>query len=276
MKNSIFNILFLIMLYLSSSVYAQQDVLKVGVVPQFDARRIQSIWQPIIEDLTRVSNLHIKFVGSKNIPEFEKQLLRGDFDIAYMNPYHLIKANESIGYHPILRDTEKMLGGIIVVHKDSGIREANQLAGHTIAFPAPNALGASLLPRAELGEKYGISFKAKYVNSHSSVYLNVAMRLVDAGGGVLKTLKKQPQNIQDSLKVIHRSEKVSPHPIAVHPRLSAQVVKKIRESFIQLSNKTRGKSLLSQIPIKNIGVANLAEYQSLSGMGLDKYYQKKD
>lgn len=251
---------------------AADQSLKFGVVPQFDARRIQTIWQPVLDALEKQSGLRFELIGSPGIPEFEKQFLAGDFDFAYMNPYHLLKAHQSQGYTPLARDVGKTLFGIVVVRKDSPVQDVKDLDGKEVAFPAPNALGAALLPRTEFGEIYKINIQPRYVRSHSSVYLNVVTGQTVAGGGVQKTLQEQPANIRDTLKVIYKTPHVAPHPVVVHPRVDKATSDKVREAFLQLGNSPEGRELLANIPMKKVGRATLEDYEPLKQMGLDKYY----
>ena len=251
---------------------AAEKNLRFGVVPQFDARKIQLIWQPILDALEEQTGIHFELVGSPSIPEFEKQLNAGEFDLAYLNPYHLLKANDLQGYVPLVRDVGRMLSGIVVAHKDSPIESVQDLDGKRVAFPAPNALGAALIPRAEFGERYKLDVEPMYVNSHSSVYLNVVTGLAIAGGGVGKTLQAQSAEIQDALKIIYKTPQVAPHPVAAHPRISTETRKIITQAFIQLGDSQENSGLLSPIPMKEVGLATLDDYEPLRHMGLDKYY----
>ena len=80
-----------------------------------------------------------------------------------------------------------MVGDSFLVYwlpkKGGNIEHLQQLEGKDIAFPAPNALGASLIIRADLVQLHRVSFTPKYVQTHSSVYLNVALGRMAAGGG---------------------------------------------------------------------------------------------
>lgn len=255
-----------------TTISAAEQTLRFGVVPQFDARRIQTIWQPVLDALEKQTGIHFELVGTPSIPEFEKRLLAGDFDFAYMNPYHLLKAHEAQGYTPLVRDVGRSLFGIVVVRKDSPVEEVQDLDGKAVAFPAPNALGAALIPRREFGEVYKIDIEPEYVRSHSSVYLNVVTGRAVAGGGVQKTLQAQPANIRDALKVIYKTPKVAPHPVAVHLRVPGAVRDKVREAFLQLGDTPEDRELLAKIPMKRAGWASLEDYEPLKQMGLDKYY----
>ncbi len=259
-------------LCLPASSVASDKVYKLGVVPQFDSRRIKKIWQPILDTVSERTGIHLELAGSANIQAFEKQFTAGEFDFAYMNPYHLLKAEQAQGYQPLLRDIGRMLYGIIVVRRDSSIEQVTDLSGKTVAFPAPNALGAALIPRTEFGEIYKIDIAPKYVRSHDSVYLNVLMGQAVAGGGVQKTFNKQPDNIRNALKIIYQTQKVAPHPIAVHPRVPEKIKDGILKAFLSLGNTNEGRAMLKEIPINQVGKAVSEDYEPLKYLGLDKYY----
>lgn len=261
-----------VLLSLSAAVQANQKIFSFGVVPQYDARQIKAIWQPILDQVSKQSGIQIELVGSPSIQIFEKQFQDGKFDFAYMNPYHLIRANQMQGYHPFLRDVGRSLHGIIVVLKDSPITTVAELQGKTVAFPAPNALGAALIPRAEFGEIYHLQINPKYVRSHDSVYLNVVLGQADAGGGVQNTLAKQPEKVRNALKIIYETQKLAPHPVSAHPRVSQRIVEKVTNAFIALEKTTEGRRMLEAIPIKQLGVTTLNDYDPLQKLGLEKYY----
>ncbi len=263
-------VVFLLLLQATTSALGDK-IYSVGVVPQFEARRIAKIWQPILDEVSQRSGVKLELKASPNIPTFEKEFSAGEFDFAYMNPYHAIVANEKQGYAPLLRDNGRNLFGIIVVKKDSAIQSVSELDGKTVAFPSPNALGAALLPRAEFDRKFNININELYVKSHSSVYLNVLLGKVAAGGGVQKTLSQQPENIRNKLRILYKTDPVPPHPFTAHSRVDKSVQDKVKAAFLELGNDEKGKELLKKIPMKKIGSANINDYEPIKKLGLDKY-----
>ena len=250
----------------------ERDTYTIGIVPQFEIRHIRKIWKPIFDEIEKDTGLKIKFKGSPTIPDFEKELNAGTFDFAYMNPFHMLQAEKEQGYIPMVRDVGRKLHGIIVVRRDSPIKSIKELDGKKIAFPSPNALGASLLIRANLKKDFKINFNPIYVKTHSSVYLNVLVKQTEAGGGVLKTLNQQKDNIKGALRILHKTPKVAPHPLAVHPRVSQEVRNKIKSTLIKLGESIVGQSLLAKIPMKKIGVATISDYAPLKKLNLDEFY----
>ena len=243
-----------------------------GVVPQFEARKIHAIWKPILNELTAKTGITFKLVGTGTIPSFEHSFEQGKYDFAYMNPWHSITAFEKAGYVPLVRDGSRQLVGILVVRKDSGIKNISALNDEIIAFPAPNALGASLLMRAELKRLHNINFHPIYVDTHSSVYLNVVLNQTKAGGGVQSSLNKQEPIVRELLKTIYKTRPINPHPISVHPRVPKEVVQKVIQAFIDIGNDPEKKKLLEKIPMKNPIKANIQDYLILKKMNLENFY----
>ncbi len=244
-------------------------VYRVGVVPQFDSRTTHDIWTPILAQLQTRTGLRFELVGSPNIPAFEKKFEQQEFDFAYMNPYHVALAGSH--YVPLVRDVATPLQGIIVVLKDSPIKKLSDLQGKNMDFPAPNALAASLLPRAKLNE-LGITVQARYVKTHPSVYLNVALGQTDAGGGIQQTLDEQPIQVRDKLRIIDKTAAVAPHPLVASSRISKEVREKVRAAMLALGETADGRAMLKRIPMDKVGLATPADYETLKTMGLDKVY----
>ena len=228
----------------------------------------------MLNAVEKQTGLKFELVGSPTIPKFEEQLLQGEFDFAYMNPYQYLLSNQSQGYTSLVRDVGRSLYGIVVTRKDNALNSAHDLDGKVIAFPAPNAFGATLLLRAELKEKFHISIQPKYVRNHGSVYLNVLTGLADAGGGVQKTLSQQAEKVQKGLKVIYKTDSAAPHPIAAHRRVAQAVKDAVRNALLYLGETPAGRDILAEIPIVKIGQATDLDYEPLKQMGLDKYYVK--
>lgn len=246
-----------------------------GVVPQFQHRRILKIWRPILNEIEKRTGIKLNLTGTPTIPAFEKKFMKGDLDFAYMNPYHILVASQSPGYIPLVRDGSRRLQGILVVRKDSKIKNMIELNNKLVAFPSPNALGASMLIRADLEKRHDIKLIPKYAQTHSSVYLHVVKGLVVGGGGVMSTFKAQKPEIREKLKIIFKTRSVIPHPVTAHPRVPKHHVRKIKAAFLALGKTQEGREMLSKIPMKKIVSSFKDEYMSLADWGLDKYYTRE-
>lgn len=244
----------------------------IAVVPQFDLRRIEAVWRPIIDHLQTATGARFTLVTEPTIPAFEKGLHAGAYDFAYMNPYHYVVANRRQGYQALVRDVEEKLYGIVVVRKNSELTDVRMLDGRKVAFPAPNAMGAALIPRAEFARKHHIKITEVYVKSHDSAYLNVLLGQADAAGGIRATFDQQKPEVRDGLTIIYETERYAPHPLAVHPRVPIDLTARVLQALLALGAEPRGAALLAEIPVKSIGTARDSDYDPLRTLGLEAFY----
>jgi phosphonate transport system substrate-binding protein len=267
------SVLLALFLSFSHSLFAAQTAtstaktLKLGVVPQQSAKVLAKLWTPISLYLSEKTGMNIIFSTARDIPTFEKRLLAGEYDIAYMNPYHFTVFNQKPGYQAIAKEQSKRIKGIIVVPKDSPITQLSQLDGKTLAFPAPAAFAASVLPRAKMRAD-GIEITPKYVSSHDSVYLSVARGFFPAGGGVMRTFNNTDAAISDKLKVLWTTPGYTPHAVAVHPRLGAETAQLIQSALLGMYDSEQGKKLLASVKFKNLGPAISSDWDDVRALDI--------
>lgn len=225
------------------------DYYTFAIVPQQAASELAETWSPVLAWLSQKSGVQLRFATSPDIPQFEQRVAEGRYDFAYMNPYHFVEFNKAPGYNALARAKGNRIKGIVVVHKDSPIKDLKDLNGKTLVFPAPAAFAASILPRAEL-RRQGIDFTPKFVSSHDSVYLNVAKGLFPAGGGIQRTLNLTDEATQSNLRVLWTTPTFTSHAIASHPRISADVRARLWQAMEAMSNDPQGLVLLEKIGFK--------------------------
>lgn len=253
-----------------------QKVLKIGVVPQFSPKRIITIWSPIIEELEQKTGYKFQIIGTPSIPEFEKEYQKGTYDIAYMNPYHSVVANQMQGYEAVLRDGTKSLFGVLVVKKEDNIRDIKELDGEKLSFPAPNALGASLLMRTELKTVHNIEIEPVYVKTHTNSYLSVLEGKTRAGGGVMRTFNELGDDIKNQLRIFYETQKTPPHPIVIHPRVDDQTREAVVNALLEMGSDEELNAYLEKIPIKKITKTTQEAYRMLEDLGMEKFYVNPD
>jgi len=254
------------------AAYADEKAYTVGVVPQFEQRKLYAIWKPIIEDLEKRTGTTFDLKSTLTIEEFEKAIERGDFDFVYLNPYHIVQVHDKQGYIPLVAD-KVALRGILVVRKDSAIQSPAELNGKVVAFPSPNAIGATLLPKSDLGQLFQATVEPLYVKTHSSVYLHVVKGLAAAGGGVEKTLQEQSEEIRSALRIIYTTRSFPSHPVAAHPRVPGDIREKVRKALLAMNNSPEGRALLQNVPVTQFIPVKYDDYAVMSSWGIEKYWQ---
>jgi len=255
----------LLTLVLLSSTILHADII-MGVVPQQAPLKLQKVWQPIATYLSEKTGEKVIFKTEKSISKFEDVLYKGGYDFAYMNPYHYVVSHKKQGYLAKLRAT-KDIKGILVMKKGSALKTLNNDKARYL-FPSPNAFAATLLTKYELIDIFKVDpkvlQKARYVNSHDSVYKAVSRGIGDIGGGIERTFNNlSDMQTKDNLLIVHTTKAYPSHPFAFHSKLSKQTVEKISEALIQMP-----ESILKSLSIKGLKRINNTEYTSVKNLAI--------
>ncbi|MGE5516359.1 MAG: phosphate/phosphite/phosphonate ABC transporter substrate-binding protein [Bacteroidota bacterium] len=144
-----------------------------------------SIYQPLIDYVNpRLGGPKLKLEASRDYESFEQKLYYRNLDFALANPYQTVMAVPN-GYRIFAKMTDDaQLRGLVLVRRDSEVREVKDLAGKAVSYPANSALASTLLPQAFFHE-HGLNVKTdldnRYVGSEESAILNVYLGNAAAG-----------------------------------------------------------------------------------------------
>lgn len=248
------------------------EIYHLAVVPQHTPIVTYQTWKPFTDQLARVTGLTIRLKVFRTFDEFEADLTNGLSELAFMNPYHQVVAHKAQGYIPLVRNGGQKLKGVLVVPKDSPIRTLRDLNGKTIGFPDPNAFAASLYLRALLRERENITFKSRYLISHSNVYRHVIVGNVDAGGGANITLSRERPETRDALHVLYETPGVVAHPLSAHPRVPEKVRTAITTAVLAMARDPDGQLLLKGVLMEKPSRADFGrDYLPLEQLHLQRH-----
>lgn len=247
---------------------AEPQELTVGIVPQQAATTLARVWVPLLAEISARSQIRLAFKTAPDIPTFEERMKKGEYDLAYMNPYHYTVFNKAPGYQAFAREKNRKLVGVIVVRNDATTRTLQELQGKAVAFPSPAAFAASILPRGEF-TRQGVDIDARFVSSHDSVYRGVAQGSFAAGGGIRRTLDAMDPAIAAQLKVLVTTPAYVPHAFAAHPRVSATTVDKVTKAMLSLDQDERGRELLEPLSFKGIETGKDKDWDEIRALRIN-------
>lgn len=233
-----------------------------GVVPQQSPIELIKDWQPVVTYLENATGEKVILKIERSIPEFEKVLYNGGYDIAYMNPYHYVVAHKRQGYSAQVRD-EKNIVGILVVRKNSGLTDVSMLKGSSFLFAAPDAFAATLLPKYELLKKYGNNINKdknyRYVNSHDSVYKGVARGIGDVGGGIERTFNNlEDKETKNALVILYKTKAYPSHPFAFRTSMPENLKAKMMKAILEIPDP-----MIASLSMKHLAQTDDSEYDSV-------------
>lgn len=244
--------------------------LRLAVVPQLTPVELMRSWTPLVEGLG-LSGFPCDVVVYPTIAAFETEFLQGKADIVYLNPYHMVMAQRAHGYVPLLHDA-RPLEGVLVVRRDSLITKPEDIKHQRVAFPAPNAFAASLYLRAVMDRNYHTPFETHYAGNHRNAIRQVLAGDAMAAGAVKTTLEKEPSDVQSSLRIVYTTPPLTPHAIAVHPRVSTALRNGLLERMLEMASNADTKHLMDAIQMPHPVAANYKrDYAALEHLNIEKY-----
>lgn len=243
---------------------------RLAVVPQLTPLEMHNAWTPVVQALAQ-ADVPCELVVHPSIARFEQEFRNGSADIVFLNPYHMVMARQAHGYVPLLHDA-KPLEGVLVVRQDSPYTALTQLRDQRIAFPAPNALAASLYIRAVLEREHHVRHETWYAMNHRNAIRQVLAGDAAAAGVVKTTLALEPDSVRQLLRVLYTTPALAPHPLAVHPRVPGAVRQRLREVLLAMAADPARKPLLQAIQMPDPVPADYErDYAGLNRLGLNRY-----
>lgn len=270
MKKLLVCFLNVVMALASLAPKALAEAYNFAVVPQQSAQQLAKTWQPVFDEVYRLSGVELLFTTAPSIPDFEQRLSEGEYDFAYMNPYHYTVYSGAPGYRAFAKSENKRIKGILVVHQDSPYQSLADLNGQQLAFPAPLAFAATVLPRSHL-QQADVTYSPFFVRTHDSVYLNVAQHNFAAGGGIYRTFNNMPEEVKNQLRVLWESPGYTPHALASHPGIPSDDREKISAAFYQLKQTEAGQALLKTLGISGFERAADADWDDVRALNISHH-----
>ena len=247
-------------LLLCTGAWAQDTERLFGIVPQYSPQQSAQQWQPLIDHIKDTTGIPLRFATASRVSAFEERVMAGEYDFVYLNPLMYLEAQKRAGYHALARD-DALAHGVLVVRRD-GPRSLADLAGKAIAFPAPAAAGATVFVRRDLRHA-GIVHDLAYLGTHESVYRAVATGQYVAGGGTFKTFQQSARGLRQELRVLHQTTPLVGHIVAVHPRVPAADVTRVRRVLLALHAEEQPRGLLTPMGFQRLIPVRAADLAAL-------------
>lgn len=215
--------------------------------------------------------------ASNTYADYEVKLRQRGPHFALPNPYHAVLARDW-GYHVIARmGNDEDFRGIFLVRKDSPIHAPADLKGKTVAYPAPTALAAAMMPQLYL-QNHGVDVQTEldnqYVGTHDSAIMNAYLGKSAASATwqpAWAAFQKANPKEAVELKVIWQTPPLIQNAIIVRNDVPADVAARVATLLTTLQDSAEGRALLDAIDTTRFVISDdrqfdvvaafLAEYQ---------------
>lgn len=252
----------------SATPPAGKPVYLFGIHPLHNPETLEKVYGPLLAWLDfRVPECTLQFEASTNYAAFEAKLAARQLHFALPNSYQLL-LSARYGYRVFAKmGDDELFRGLLLVRKDSNIREVADLRGKALAFPAPTALAATLLPQALLAAE-GLDVQGevenRYVGSQESAILNAYLGNVAAAGTWSVPWRKfqgdEPEKAAQ-LRVAWETPSLPNNGLVVRDDVPADTVERLRQALLELHQHPTGRALLERIPLSRFESADAATYE---------------
>lgn len=243
------------------------QVYVVGILPQHNPQRLTELYGPILEHIdAAIPGVHFKLEASRDYDDFEQKLYGGHFDFAMPNPYQTVLALKH-GYRIFGKmGDDESFRGIILVRKDSGIRNISDLKGKKIAYPARTALASAMMPQYYL-HTHGIDVNRDvenlYVGSQESAIMSVFRANVAAGATwppPWQAFSAEHPEMASQLEVKWQTEPLMNNGWVVRSDVAPELTKQFAAVLFGLHASIQGKQMLARLPLSRFEPASDASY----------------
>lgn len=241
-----------------------------GVHPLHNPQRLHEVFGPLMTYLSEnIKGTRFILEASRNYASYDKKLYAKRFHFSLPNPFQTMNAIDK-GYKVFAKmGDDKNFRGIILVRKDSGIKNVSDLKGKAVSYPAPTALAATMMPQAYM-QKNGISvlydLDNRYVGSQESSIMNVFLGQTSAASTwppPWNALRKERPELDEQLEIKWETKPLLNNGLVVLPTVKKEIVEKVKSLLTNLHHTKKGRLILKRMELSKFEKATNETYQPI-------------
>ncbi len=242
-----------------------------AVHPLQNPQLLHQKFEPLMAYLeTQLPGTAFDLETSNDYADYERKLHEGKSHFSLPNPYHAALAS-AWGYHVIAKmGNDELFRGVFIVRKDSPIKIPADLRGKVVAYPAPTALAAAMMPQLYL-QKNGINVATditnKYVGTHNSSIMNAYLRQSDISATwpvAWHAFERSNPVEAAELKVLWQTPALIQNAIIARNDVAPDVVAQVQRLLTTLQDSAQGQQLLKNIDTTRFDSASDADFKVVS------------
>jgi phosphate/phosphite/phosphonate ABC transporter binding protein len=240
-------------LTVSTSAHEEKTRYTLAILPCFDVVMTFKRFSPMIAYLKQQTGFDIEIIVPKDLSELESGIINGDIDFALQDPHTYVKLSplfkKTILLKALNTDGISSQKAVIIVRKDSGIKELDNLKGKTVMFGSKLSL-TKWLAAKELLQDNGIDID-KDLKAYSNggccedIAFNVYLKVVDAGvicDHFFSRHENEQQELGIDTRQLHIIATTRGFPMrifAVRKELSDDVATQVSQALLKLDRENQ-------------------------------------
>ncbi|RAP62761.1 phosphonate ABC transporter substrate-binding protein [Achromobacter sp. HZ01] len=240
---------------LSTQVHAEEaKPLNFGIISTESSTNLKSVWQPVIDDLSRAIGVPVKPFFASDYAGIIEGMRFNKVQIAWYGNKSAIEAVDraqgEVFASVIDKDGNPGYWSVLIVNKDSDLKTLDDVLkrGAKLSYGAgdPNSTSGTAVPGYYLWAANKIEpktfFKSVRASNHETNLLSVINKQVDVAVNNTEALERYRLNTgkdaSESVRVLWKSPLIPADPLVMRSDLPADMKTKIRDFFV---NYGKGK-----------------------------------
>ncbi len=257
--------------YLDKPLTAIKPVYHFAIHPLFNPQKLHQAYQPLMEYLNReIPSATFELEASRDYAEFNRKVRENGPDLLLPNPWQTLLGVKS-GYHVIAMAGEpKDFKGLMLVRRDADFMHPKDLKGMTIAYPAPTALAACMMPQWFFHQQ-GLDpindATCLYVGSQESAIMSVLMGQAQVGvtwPPPWRLFQKEHPEEAKQLRIAWETPSLVNNSVMVRNDLPKELLDKIITCLDKLDESAEGRQILQNMETMRFIPAANKDYNTVA------------
>jgi phosphonate transport system substrate-binding protein len=262
-----------------TGAYAQPlqkiEEVRIGLVPEINIFKQKERYEYLKSYLTKKTGIKIRFSIVKNYGDIVDLFYGLELDGAFFGSLTALIANTKLEIEPVVRPVyahgRSTCRGYILVRKESGIKDIENLRGMVIAFVDKASTTGYVFPVAYLKQN-GVKSINKYFSgyfyagSHDAAIKSVLKKEADITAvkeSVYHALTDKDPKVANELMVIAKSIEFPTNALWLGKHLDAKTRRKIKKALIDMAKDEEGREILSLFGAKGFVETKISDYKNV-------------
>jgi phosphonate transport system substrate-binding protein len=217
---------------------------RIGLFPNLTPLTLITLYQPLRRHLEKALHHQVDLMTAPDFRTFVKRTEDGDYDAVLTAPHLARLAEQDANYIPVATYNEN-LQALLIVARNSPVRQISDLRGAKIAVPDPlalvNMLGRDLLDQAGLDRS-----SYTLINAHSHNGAALATLSGDAQAAIVGSVPyaQIPEGTRRGLRTLASSQTVPNQVWLVSARLDAGARRMFVDALLDFAATADGRAFL--------------------------------
>jgi phosphonate transport system substrate-binding protein len=240
------------MLLLASLSHAAGKMeLSLGLFPYVTPAQLIQFHIPLKNYLSKTLGMNINLVTAPDFESFMANTEKGDYDIIFTAPHMGRLAEKRDGYHRLAM-TGHHVQGLFLAKKDSAINSLDDLKDKKIMVAQRISVIYQMVLQtlAKKGLVDGKNVTIIETKTHNNALYAPLRDEADASVTGILLWETLGQEYKDKLKVIGSTNSVPGFVLMAHPRVTAQIQKKLQQALFTYAKTAEGKTYFESTRLK--------------------------